>query len=724
MQSDSARGVALDLRKRLIFFTRLFRIVAYFYVVVQYILVRGRYDSAQVIPIIIALGVFYILVDRILIHVPEERFKTTSLLLMFIEMLMVSALIYVTRSDPIRAFDFLYVIPVAQVALWFGVKEGMIYGVIACLVYTGTLVFSDQLVWDEMAGVLLGRYLFFLIAPFMMGYLAEISERESTEKSRRLVELTALSGFSTVFDSAMKEKKVIEDLTSAVNRSLSPDVVLTFSLNDNGQRMVVVASTGISESEADISVPLGYGVMGKVLRTGEPILLEDTDVEHDYRQLLESYRIRSAIYAPLKWREELYGVVFAGNQERLSFSENDLNLLSALCVQAALAIHNSRLYSDLANRIAELHAIFEIDKAITSEIDLETVLQQIVQMSMILSDARISSIMLLDDDTQELIIAAAHGLSEKYIKKGPIKVGESIAGKVILEGRPDSVLDIREDSRHAYSDYARDEGLCSLLTVPLSLKDRVIGVLNIYTEKPHEFNEHEKNLFTSLASQAAIAIENARLFESLEEIYIEVITALASAIDARDAYTHGHSNRVTEYTVAIADQMGLSPAEVDIIRNASILHDVGKIGIKEDILKKPGRLSEEERREMEFHPFIGTRILQEVKLLEPVLPLVYHHHERYDGTGYPDGLKGEDIPLGARIISVADAFESMTSDRPYRKALPVEDAIAELRHGSGKQFDPDVVKAFLGLANEGEIKLEWSQHRVIDLNEKRGTATL
>ncbi|MDI7252887.1 MAG: HD-GYP domain-containing protein, partial [Actinomycetota bacterium] len=227
---------------------------------------------------------------------------------------------------------------------------------------------------------------------------------------------------------------------------------------------------------------------------------------------------------------------------------------------------------------------------------------------------------------------------------------------------------------------------------------------------------------TSLASQAAIAIENARLFESLEEIYIEVITALANAIDARDAYTHGHSNRVMEYSVALAEGMGLSPEEVDVIRHASILHDVGKIGIREKILKKPGLLTEEERREMEYHPFIGTRILQSVKLLEPVMPLVYHHHERYDGTGYPDGLKGEEIPLGSRIIAVADAFESMTSDRPYRKALPLEEALAELRRGAGRQFDPRVVEVFLRLVEEGRISVRWSDGRVISLSEHMGKA--
>ena len=645
-------------------------------------------------------------------------------MLLIVEMFLVSLLIYFTRSRPIAEFDFLFVLPIANVALWFGIVEGLTYGVISCVVYTVTIVVSGRFIWPGAIGEAMGRYIFFMLAALIMGYMAEFTERESREKTRRTVELTALSGFATVFDSTLLEGKVYANLANAITRSISPDVVLIFGFNEEQGQLYVNASDGVSESEANLSIPVEYGMISRVIQSKEAILLEDTDQEPGFRQLLESQRIRSAIYAPMKWREEVYGVAFAGSQERESLNENDMNLISALSVQAALAIHNSRLYSDLEDRIGELHAIFEIDKAITSAIDLETVLQQIVQMSIGLLDAKISSIMLIDEDSQELIIAAAHGLSEGYIQKGPIKIGESIAGRVIQEGRPIAVDDIRDDPRHAYTDYARMEGLCSLLSVPLSLKDRVIGVLNIYTDEPHSFNPHEINLFTSLASQAAIAIENARLFESLEEIYIEVITAMASAIDARDAYTHGHSQRVTEYAVAIAEGMGLSPAEVDIIRNASILHDVGKIGIKEDILKKPGRLTEEERREMEYHPFIGTKILQSVKLLAPVMPLVYHHHERFDGTGYPDGLRGEEIPYGARIIALADAFESMTSDRPYRKALPLEEAMAELRYGSGRQFDPRIVEIFMRLAENGKIDLEWSQSRVITLSDHIGRANI
>lgn len=712
----------MDLKRKLILFTRIIRVSVYLYVLVQFLISRHQFEQTRVIPVVVGMGVFNIVIDQIVFRVPENRFRLACLSLIPFEMFLISLLIYYTRSHPIPEFDFLYALPVVNVALWFGIKEGLAFGLLGSLLYVITAGFSHRIAGMESMGMILSRCVFNLLSAFVMGYMFDFVEKESREKARRMVELTALSGFATLFDSTLSEDKVYDNLCEAISRSINPDVVLVFRWDPDRGELAVVASEGVGESEASIVLPRDYGLVGKVLDNRESMMVRDTDLEWGYRQFLETHRIRSALYSPLKWRDEIYGVVFAGNHLKDSFTPYDLNLMSALAVQAAVAVHNSRLYADLQNRIGELHAIFEIDKAITSAIDLETVLHQIVQMSLALLNAKTSSIMLLDEDSQELVIAAAHGLSEEYLDKGPIKVGESIAGRVIQEGRPIAVYDIRTDPRHAYPEHARMEGLCSLLSVPLSLKGRVIGVLNLYTEEPHHFTPHEINLFTGLASQAAIAIENARLFESLEEIYIEVITALASAIDARDAYTHGHSNRVMEYSVAIAEEMGLSPAEVDIIRNASILHDVGKIGIKEKILKKPGLLTEEERREMEYHPFIGTRILQSVKLLEPVMPLVYHHHERFDGTGYPDGLKGEEIPLGSRIIAVADAFESMTSDRPYRKALPLEEALAELKRGAGKQFDPQVVQVFLKLVEEGKVDVKWTESRVIPLSEHLGKA--
>lgn len=190
-----------------------------------------------------------------------------------------------------------------------------------------------------------------------------------------------------------------------------------------------------------------------------------------------------------------------------------------------------------------------------------------------------------------------------------------------------------------------------------------------------------------IVDKQRLQVDNLQLFDTIK--------VLALALDARDHYTHGHSQEVTEYAVNIAREMGLSFKEVDIIRDAGILHDIGKIGISDAILLKPGRLTEEEYAEIKKHPVIGRKILQPVNCLVDKIPLIYHHHERVDGKGYPDGLEGDNIPLGARILAVADAYQAMTSDRPYRKALPTIVAIEELNRFKARQFDPIIVDAFL-----------------------------
>ena len=696
----------MDFKTRMLNFTRTTRAMAWAFLVVQYLFVRSELRSAVMIPLLAGSGVFFVAEYIVLKRVSDDRLRDTIRAFTVAEILLFSSFVYVCRNLGITGYEYLLSLPCFTFAFWFGVKEGMLYALASMGCHAGAVLPARGLAWSEVGNTLITPYGVIFIATWIAGFMAETREYERKEKRQRTVELTTLSSFATLFDSTLKEKSIYENLVEAVSRTIVSDAVAVFAFEPDQEHLYVASSYNMSESEASIRIPVDYGLVGVVIKSGEPMLVEDTDQEPRYRQLLETKRLRSAIYAPMKWRDNIYGVITVGCVHRAAYNPYDLNLLNAMAIQAAVAIHNARLYTDLEDRIGELHAIFEIDKAITSAVDLDNVLQQIVQMSIGLFDACVSSLMLLDEDSQELVLAASHGLSAEYVSKGNIKVGESIAGRVVKEGRPIAVRDIANDPRHIYSERAQREGLVSLLCVPLSLKDKVIGVLNIYTDEVHNFTTHEINLFTSLASQAAIAIENARLFESLEEIYLDVITALASAIDARDSYTHGHSHRVTEYAVLIAEEMGLPPEEVDIIRNASILHDVGKIGIKEEILKKPGKLTEEETREMQYHPFIGARILQSVKLLEPVLPLVYHHQEKYDGTGYPEGLKGEEIPLGARIIAVCDAFEAMTSDRPYRKALPVERALQELRNEAGRQFDPQVVEVFFRLADAGIIRLD------------------
>ena len=184
---------------------------------------------------------------------------------------------------------------------------------------------------------------------------------------------------------------------------------------------------------------------------------------------------------------------------------------------------------------------------------------------------------------------------------------------------------------------------------------------------------------------------------------IETIKALATALDARDHYTHGHSQEVTDYAVAIATDLMLPKEEIERIRDAGLLHDIGKIGISDAVLLKPGRLTDEEFMVIRQHPEIGKKILAPVRSLQDKIPLIYHHHERYDGGGYPEGLKGDEIPLGARILAVADAYQAMTSDRPYRKALPQEVAINELEKGKDKQFEAKMVDVFVSILKKFDL---------------------
>jgi putative nucleotidyltransferase with HDIG domain len=239
----------------------------------------------------------------------------------------------------------------------------------------------------------------------------------------------------------------------------------------------------------------------------------------------------------------------------------------------------------------------------------------------------------------------------------------------------------------------------TLISAPLLNKDNLVGVINCerVLSKKGPFTAENLDLLETLASQASIAIENARLYHNLLNVYLETIRSLAAAIDAKDSYTHGHSRRVTDLSVGLALEMGLARTEVDTIRHASLLHDVGKIGISEQILLKPGRLTDDEFETIKAHPHIGAGILNSIEFLKKVCEIIKHHHERYDGRGYPSGLAANEIPLGSRIICVADSFDAITSCRPYRKPLTFDEATAEVVRCSGNQFDPAVVDAFVRL---------------------------
>lgn len=361
---------------------------------------------------------------------------------------------------------------------------------------------------------------------------------------------------------------------------------------------------------------------------------------------------------------------------------------------------------DLEILLSFLLGIHEFGVATSGIVEIDRLAKLIVINATRLLRTEIGSLMLVDKETNMLEIAAARGLPEELVKNVHIPIGKGIAGKVVEEGEPILCENIETDKR--FSRQSNDKySSKSFVSVPLKVQNRVIGVLNINNkESKQKFDEKDLRLLTILAEQSARTIENAELYKHMQDTYLGTIQTLARAIDAKDPYTKGHSDRVTKYAVKIAKEMNLSQSVIRNIEYSALIHDIGKIGIQESILTKKGGLSGTEYEIVKMHPLIGESIITPVKFLNGVAPLILYHHERFDGKGYLEGLRGEAIPLGARIISVADAFDAMTSDRPYRKALTRKKAREELEKESGKRFDPQVIEAFLRLLDRGELEKE------------------
>jgi HD-GYP domain-containing protein (c-di-GMP phosphodiesterase class II) len=319
----------------------------------------------------------------------------------------------------------------------------------------------------------------------------------------------------------------------------------------------------------------------------------------------------------------------------------------------------------------------------------------IVQYATDLLDTKMGSLMLINKNTNMLEIVAARGLSKDVLKTTKIYVGEGIAGMVAREGKTIYCEDIEKDvrfMRHSRVKYASK----SFIAVPLKIKNKVIGVLNVNSKrKGKQFSPRDIKLLDILADQAAVSIENIQLYRDMKGMYIGTIKTLAKAIDAKDPYTKGHSEKVMEFSVEIAKELKLPERLIRNIEFAALIHDIGKIGIKDSVLTKPARLSDSEYEQIKKHPFIGEQIIAPIEFLTNIAPLVLYHHEHYDGRGYLEGLRGEEIPLGARILMVADSYEAMISERPYSKSMSENDAIEELQDKAGKQFDPKIVNAFL-----------------------------
>jgi len=502
------------------------------------------------------------------------------------------------------------------------------------------------------------------------------------DRANRLNQITRTGrALNTIHDADQLLERILEAAADAMG--LERTALLLYYKERS--ELVVHATRGYREDALGKTIGLGDGVTGHVAMTGEPTLVNDVTADERYLPGAEARGSEMAV--PLRVYGELYGVLDTESPEPDAFSVKDLELFSAFADQAAVALHNARLFRRLeranerlkrnveemsrlnreleayavqiaeANRnlelqIRQLTALHQAGRAITSSLDLSHTLEAILKMSSDIVASSSGAIKLMDEETKELRVAAQAGMLQ-------------------------------------------DNGKTLKYDLPLKIGERTIGVFEVVREAETQIGESDRRLLETLAAQAAIAIENARLFEDTQRVYYETLKSLAKALEARDDYTRGHSERVAGLALATAHELQMSEEECHLIFNSALLHDIGKIGVRDSILLKPRQLTEEEFAVIRRHPAFGNAILGPLKFLGKVAELVKHHHERWDGSGYPMGIEGEAIPLPSRIISVADAYDAMTSSRPYRAAMTHEEAVAELQRESGQQLDPVVVGAFL-----------------------------
>ena len=362
----------------------------------------------------------------------------------------------------------------------------------------------------------------------------------------------------------------------------------------------------------------------------------------------------------------------------------------------------------IESQIQRVKALQTIDMAIANSLDLHLTLQVVVETATLQLKVDAVAVLLLNNITKSLTFAAGYGFRSQDIAKKSLQLGEGYAGYAALERQMVHIPDFSQ-AKYSFVRYSLivNEGFIEYYGIPLIVKGEIKGVLEVFHRSKINPDSDWLTFFETLAGQAAIAINGAQVFTDLQRsnnnltiAYDATIEGWSRAMDLRDKETEGHTQRVTSLTLDLARVFGLSDEELVHIRRGALLHDMGKLGIPDNILLKPGKLTDEEWVIMKKHPLFAYDMLFPIPYLRPALDIPYCHHEKWDGTGYPRGLQGQQIPLAARLFAVIDVWDALTSDRPYREAWPKEKVINYIQSLSGSHFDPQVVDAFLDLLNK------------------------
>lgn len=556
----------------------------------------------------------------------------------------------------------------------------------------------------------------YILKPFKLNAVL-ITLAKSLEVRRLRMENITLREIVSIYElgqlvsSTLDSRAIAHKTAEAVRQQSDADEVSILVPVTGGEEMVVVAASGGDrEFLVDQRVPKANTIAGWVANNQEMLTLEGEVMDERFSPAYPRPEIIRAISLPMVLNKNLIGVMNVNitNKPR-NLSEGQIRGLQTLANIAASALENARLYQETEERLRRLDALRRIDLAISSSMDIRISLDVLLDQVHTHLKVDASSVLLMDPASNDFYAAATRGFRSLAASRMRVRMGSGCVGRAAVERRtvPASDLDeLKEDP--LLTQLPVDEEIQFIAATPLISKGAVEGVLVVLQRSPFTPSEDWYSFLEILAGQAAIAINNARLFENLQitnqqliMAYSETIEGWSRALDLRDQETEGHTQRVTEMSLRLARSMNVfSDEELTYFRWGALLHDIGKMGVPDQILLKPEKLTEEEEAIMRMHPEFAFRLLNSITFLRRALDIPHYHHEWYDGTGYPEGLKGEQIPLAARIFAIVDVWDALCSDRPYREGWSDDKVIRYLKKQTGTQFDPKVVDAFLKVLEE------------------------
>lgn len=527
-----------------------------------------------------------------------------------------------------------------------------------------------------------------------------VTRRNIHKETEFFSDLAALHNITLSFSSTHDMKELLSYVLETCLDIVKADSGSILFSEENEMGLTTEIAKGISSiGKKDRSRLFFEELTGWAFSNQAPLLLSAGKTDPKTNISIDRHHEDFWMCLPITTSTKKIGVILLGRKPAsASFSRSDLSLCEVLVKQAAIAFENAQKYQMLSRHVENLREIHQFGESLMQRTERNDIVDFVLSSLIRAFDAEIAALLLPIKRRFEFQIMSTRKMAASF--------GESLIETVTQQIK--EYVDVprtRIRTIHRTGSQTKKHFLeqriikhQSFEICPLWNKEKWMGAIYIGSSKKGAFDPNTRGQLQSLAHQTCIALMNARLYEEIKENHLRTIKALAIAVDAKDKYTRGHSENVMKYAVAMTEEMGIMDTKiVEDIQNASLLHDIGKIGIPGNLLNKPGSLTPEEfNGVMKNHVNVGANIIQEIPFLRDLVPLIRHHHERFDGQGYPAHLKGDEIPIGARILAVADAFEAMTSNRPYRKALSPKDAISQLKENSGTQFDPQIVGTFLG----------------------------